>query len=57
MRIDPAKCVACGNCTYVCPMGAIRIDAKIRRAVVDRDQCVECYSCVNGMSQENLNPT
>ena len=26
MRIDPNKCVACGNCTYVCPMGAIYID-------------------------------
>ena len=23
MYINPDKCVACGNCTYVCPMGAI----------------------------------
>jgi ferredoxin len=57
MRIDPAKCVACGNCTYVCPMGAIYIDPVIRRATVDRNECVECYACVNGMSQEHLNPT
>jgi len=57
MRIDPNKCVACGNCTYVCPMGAIYIDPKIKRATVNRDECVECYACYNGLSQEHLNPT
>ena len=57
MRINPSKCVACGNCTYVCPMGAIYIDPAIKRATVDSNECVECYSCFNGMSQEHLNPT
>src|ERR1051326_3002644 len=57
MRIDPNKCVACGNCTYVCPMGATYIDPAIERATVNRDECVECYACYNGLSQEHLNPT
>src|SRR5713226_9267181 len=57
MYINPQKCVACGNCTYVCPMGAIYIDPTIKRAVVDRNECVECYACFNGLSQEHLNPT
>src|SRR5215472_5095787 len=57
MYINPNKCVACGNCTYVCPMGAIYIDPVIRRATVDRNECVECYDCFNGLSQEHLNPT
>ena len=57
MRIDPDKCVACGNCTYVCPMGAIYVDPVIRRATVNRDECVECYACYNGLSQEHLNAT
>ena len=57
MRINPGKCVACGNCTYVCTMGAIYIDPVIKRASVDNDECVECYACFNGMSQEHLNPT
>jgi ferredoxin len=57
MRIDRDKCVACGNCTYICPMGAISIDPGTRRAAVNRDECVECYACFNGMSQEHLNPT
>lgn len=57
MKINPDKCVACGNCTYVCPMGAIYIDPKLKRATIDRDECVECYACYNGLSQEHLNPT
>ena len=57
MKINTNKCVACGNCTYVCPMGAIYIDPQIRRATINRDECVECYSCYNGLSQEHLNPT
>lgn len=57
MRINTDKCVACGNCTYVCPMGAIYIDPVIKRATIDRDECVECYACYNGLSREGLNPT
>src|SRR6201993_1373974 len=57
MRINPEKCVACGNCTYVCPMGAIYIDPVLKRATINSDECVECYSCYNGLSQEHLNPT
>ncbi len=57
MTINPQKCVACGNCTYVCPMGSIYIDPRTRRATINRQECVECYACFNGMSQEYLNPT
>jgi ferredoxin len=56
MNINPKKCVACGNCTYVCPMGAIYIDPVAKRATIDRDECVECYTCFNGLSQEHLPP-
>ena len=57
MKINPNKCVACGNCTYVCPMGAIYIDPEIKRATVNAKECVECYTCFHGLSQEHLNPT
>jgi ferredoxin len=57
MYINPDKCVACGNCTYVCPMGAIYVDPTIKRATVNRHECVECYACYTGLSQEHLNPT
>ena len=57
MKIDPGKCVACGNCVAVCPMGAIYIDRSTNRARVNTAECVECYTCFRGMSMENLNPT
>lgn len=57
MRINSDKCVACGNCTYVCPMGAIYIDPVQKRATINDDECVECYACYNGLSQEHLSPT
>jgi len=56
MKINPDKCVACGNCVYVCPMGAIYVDPVIKRATIERDECVECYACYNGLSSERLNP-
>jgi len=57
MLIDPRKCVACGNCVPICPVGAIHIDPRIKRATVSEDRCVECFTCYRGMSSENLNPT
>lgn len=56
MKINPDKCVACGNCTYVCPMGAIYVDPASKRATIDHDECVECYACYYGLSKERMNP-
>ena len=57
MLIDTNKCVACANCVPVCPMGAIYVDSEINRARINEDECVECGTCLRGMSQEHLNPT
>lgn len=38
-------------------MEAIYIDPIKKRATIKRDECVECYACFNGLSQEHLNPT
>ena len=56
MKINPNKCVACGNCTYVCPMGAIYVDPETKRSTINADECVECYACYNGLSKEALPP-
>jgi len=56
MKLNANKCVACVNCIYVCPVGAIYVDPVIKRATVDRNECVECYACYNGLSSERLNP-
>jgi ferredoxin len=57
VEIDRQKCVGCGNCVPICPMGAISIDPAQSRAIVNSDECVECYTCFRGMSMEKLNPT
>ena len=56
MIINQKKCVACGNCVPVCPMGAIYVDPGKNRAQINDDACVECGTCYRGMSTENLNP-
>src|SRR5689334_4565947 len=38
-------------------MCAIYIDPQTKRETIDRDECVECHACYNGLSQEHLNPT
>ncbi|HEX8040568.1 MAG TPA: 4Fe-4S binding protein, partial [Chryseosolibacter sp.] len=57
MVINDQKCVACGNCVAICPMGAIYVDQTRNRAMINEDACVECGTCFRGMSTENLNPT
>jgi len=56
MVINQKKCVACGNCVAICPMGAIYVDQTKNRAMINDDACVECGTCYRGMSTENLNP-
>jgi len=56
MKINQDKCIGCGNCTYVCPMGAIFINPKTGRSTINREECVECYACYNGLSSESLPP-
>ena len=45
------KCVGCGNCHAVCPMGAISLDTN-GISVVDQDKCVECSTCYRVLRDE-----
>ncbi len=53
MRIDPVKCIGCGNCRSYCTMlGGIMHFERDRRNptriyyVIDEDECVECSVCL-----------
>ena len=40
---DATKCINCGMCERVCPMGAVRVVDG--RAVIDDEKCVACGMC------------
>ena len=43
-KIDPTRCVACGECAYVCPKKAATI-VKGCYAAIDAAICVGCGLC------------
>ncbi len=44
MRIDPGKCLSCGECIDYCPMDAIL--KRDETVSIDQDECVECGVCL-----------
>jgi len=55
VEIDKTKCVGCGNCHAVCPMGAISLDVD-GKSVVNQDECVECSTCYRVLRNEGYWP-
>lgn len=51
MEIDKQKCVGCGNCHAICPMGAISLDVD-GISVINQDECVECSTCYRVLRDE-----
>ena len=46
VKIDETKCIKCGTCCNVCPMGVYDKDEK-GKPVPDNSKCVNCGLCVN----------
>jgi NAD-dependent dihydropyrimidine dehydrogenase PreA subunit len=44
LKLDEAKCNACGLCVVVCPQRVLEIRERKAR-VADRDRCIECGAC------------
>ena len=42
-KLEPQKCEGCGECTQVCPPGAIKL--KDKRPIFDLEKCICCYCC------------
>lgn len=54
MLVDERKCVGCGNCVAVCPMGAIHVESRL--AHINQDECVECGACIRFVTSEDAPP-
>ena len=46
------KCIKCGTCAKVCPMGNIKYTGD---AVVFGDKCISCCACVQYCPKEAIN--
>lgn len=54
LKIDKEKCNGDELCTTICPVGAVRIDENNRKANIDADLCIECFSCINICPQQAI---
>ena len=42
--IDKTKCIGCGSCIDICPVGAISFDDD-SKAKIDQTKCIKCGAC------------
>jgi len=42
VEVQNGKCIGCGHCRNICPVGAITIDKHCR---IDYSKCIKCYCC------------
>lgn len=49
-RTLSTSCYHCDNpkCVEVCPTGAMHVEKKFHTVQVDRNQCINCHTCVKG---------
>ena len=52
LSVDLERCVRCGKCERVCPMGAIMVDEEIVQ--VDSSLCNGCGRCVDGCRERAI---
>ena len=43
MRVDRDKCIKCGGCVAVCPVGALELLSGI---TCDEKKCIKCRACI-----------
>ena len=54
VEVNKEKCIGCGVCVTVCPVGAIALSQGEEYAIIDHDQCIECFTCIETCPQEAI---
>ena len=52
--INQEKCIGCGKCINVCPVGAISMEDG--KAVIDQSKCIQCGKCLDICPQGVIRP-
>ncbi len=47
-------CIFCGVCVDICPVGAMSLDTKNKRAATDPEKCMGCGACTLGCPENAL---
>ena len=42
-----SKCVACEECTFICPVDAINVSSKTGKAYINLKKCKACGLCID----------
>ena len=51
LKIDTNRCIGCGKCEKLCPMGNIRMD---KGSAVPSDRCTMCYRCISNCPEQAI---
>ena len=51
--IDKEKCIGCGTCVSICPVGAISLDEG-GKAQIDKSICIRCGACQSSCPVEAI---
>lgn len=51
LKINSEKCVGCGVCVRLCPMGNLSVDNKI---ATHQNRCTMCYRCISNCPQQAI---
>ena len=46
-KINISKCISCEECTYVCPVDAIRLSHKTGKPYIIQSRCRGCGACID----------